>query len=139
MTRLLYMQKQNYFVVILYKNSFCTPGQFFSFDKIKGLLLFFFFFYIIINLQNYHQNMFSQQTIILKNMTCYFQKRLWCPFQILNLPFVNYPIKLMIKYIHSTQRAIYNLLHLYRAFWMRYSISGASLFWSTYNSKYLQF
>lgn len=138
MTRLLYMQKQNYFVVILYKNSFCTPGQFFSFDKIKGLLFFFFFFYIKINLQNYHQNTFSQQTIILKNMTCYFKKRLWCPFQILNLTFVNYPIKL-IKYIHSTQRAIHNLLHLYRAFWMRYSISGASLFWSTYNSKYFQF
>lgn len=138
MTRLLYMQKQNYFVVILYKNSFCTPGQFFSFDKIKGLLLYI-FFYIIINLHNYNQNMFSQQTIILKNMTCYFKKRLWCQFQILSLTFVNYPIKLMIKYIHSTQRAIHNLLHLYRAFWMRYSISGASLFWSTYNSKKFQF
>lgn len=136
MTRLLYMQKQNYFVVILYKNSFCTPGQFFSFDKIKGLLFFF--------LQNNHFAELSSKHVFLANHyfkkydSCHFKKRLWCPFQILSLTFVNYPIKL-IKYIHSTQRAIYNLLHLYRAFWMRYSISGASLFWSTYNSKYFQF
>lgn len=138
MTRLLYMQKQNYFVVILYKNSFCTPGQFFSFDKIKGLLLYFFFL---------HNNQFaelSSKHVFLSNHyskkydSCYFKKRLWCPFQIISLTFVNYPIKL-IKYIHSTLRAIYNLLHLYRAFWMRYSISGASLFWSTYNSKNFQF